>query len=456
MKKNGNLVDYIFWILFIIYTNPGGILEAIFKEDRGDGGINIVDFVFVLMFVCYMFIFYQKDLLKDILYSKTLLFIIYYVLYLYIVFGFLVPAFKETPNSSFITVFVKSRTTIFNLFLFVMIYSFFFRSYFIFIKIFMYSSVIVMVLFLISILTGVDILPIEKMNRGFIRIDRIFLIEYGLMPILIPMGIVVFIFKVEINIKRLILFAFGLMFIVWLISLTRRHIFGTIVYLFIALLFYNYYQHKALISISRMISISIYTLFIGVFLYLAFPEYINAGIKTFEETLYVMINGETKTGVVDQRLGFNKKFIVDKFIENPIFGTGFDNRWRTAAGGQEGYEAADYPFLSALAMSGISGIIFFLPIYILLIKALFRDIRFFRNTSLGYNSIEFFFIMTFIIFFSFDLIQYMNWFRPVSEQANYEMYVYLAMYFASRKLYYSSIRRNSLKIYSPLLKFKHE
>ena len=46
LKSNyTKVVDYLFWIVLIIFTNPGSILKAL-GEDRGDGGINVVDFLF--------------------------------------------------------------------------------------------------------------------------------------------------------------------------------------------------------------------------------------------------------------------------------------------------------------------------------------------------------------------------------------------------------------------------
>ena len=59
MKKCGRyteLVDYIFWIVFILFNNPGGILKA-FGENSGDGGINVTDILYVLLLVSFLLIF---------------------------------------------------------------------------------------------------------------------------------------------------------------------------------------------------------------------------------------------------------------------------------------------------------------------------------------------------------------------------------------------------------------
>ena len=54
--KHRKLVDYVFWITFIVFTNPGGILEAL-GEDSGSGGVNVTDFLFVILVACYFVTF---------------------------------------------------------------------------------------------------------------------------------------------------------------------------------------------------------------------------------------------------------------------------------------------------------------------------------------------------------------------------------------------------------------
>lgn len=436
IKSNYNeLVDYLFWIVFLIFTNPGGILAAL-GEDRGDGGINITDYLFVVLMGLYATVFYKKDLGINIKFNKTVKYMIIFLLYYFLVFGLFVPIFKETDFSKYSFILIKSRQTIYSVSLFIMIYTFYIRSSTIFFKLLIYSSIIIITLFLITLITGIEILPIAKANRGFVNLDRIFLETYGLMPILIPMGVIMIAFKINIKWKKIIIIGFGLMFLTWLLSLTRRHIFGTLIYFFLALVIFNYFQHKALFPIGKMINVLFYFIIIGFFIYLVFPKYIAAGIETVEQTVYVIQHGETTTGRKDERLGFSRKFLINLIEENPLFGTGFDNRWRTGEGDREGYETSDYPLISAFAMKGIFGVLVFLPVYIILFKSLRFDIKFFRQNKVNYNSFEFFIFMVFILYFIYDLIQYMNWFKPVSRSTDHNWYIYLALYMASRHLYY--------------------
>ena len=433
-------VDFVFWIVFILFTNPGGVLEAL-GEDSGSGGINITDLLFVVLFICYVFIFQKKDLKKNKTYNIILKLIIVTALYHFIVYNLFVPIFKGTLSVSNVFVLIKSRHEAYSVALFIMVYRFFIRSHVIFFKSLLYSSIIILILFLISIPLGIEILPVLSMTRGFVDVDRIFLINYGLMPLLIPMGIVVIAFKLKLKWRQLILIGFVLMFLAWLVSLTRRHIFGTLVYLFIAIIFSNYFLNKTLIPFNKVFTVFFYSVLTTFFVYITFPKYIDAGVKTVEETVYVIKYGETSTGKKDVRLGLGKDFMQKKIKENYLWGTGFDNRWRTGAGDREGWEAGDYPFLSAIAMKGIIGLLIFLPIYLLLIKTIFYDVKFIKKYKVDFHNVEFFMIVLFILFFTFNLIQYMNLFKPISRMKDYDWYMYLAMYLGSRYLFYNSAER---------------
>jgi len=444
MKIKSNytsLVDYLFWISFLVYTNPGGILMAL-GEDRGDGGINVTDFLFFAMVGFYGLIYYKNDRGHNESFKKIVKYLVLFLIYYFIVFGLFVPVFNETHSVKYSFILIKSRQTIYSVFFFIMIYSFMIRSRAVFFRLFLYSSVIIIALFLFTLVTGIEILPLAKANRGFVNIDRIFLEDYGIMPFLIPMGVIVISFKLNIKYKRLIILGFGLMFLTWLLSLTRRHVFGTIIYFFLALLIFNYLERKALLPIGKIVNILFYSLILGFFINIVFPKYVSAGLKTIEQTVYVIEHGETTTGRKDERLGFSRNFLIDLIEKNPMFGTGFDNRWRTGAGDAEGYETSDYPFISAIAMQGVFGILVFLPVYVVLLRCLLFDYRFLRTNKISSNSIDFFFLMSFILFFSYDLLQYMNWFKPVSRSTDHNWYIYLAMYLSARQLFYSNLQKN--------------
>jgi len=262
--------------------------------------------------------------------------------------------------------------------------------------------------------------------------------NYGLLPILIPMGIVVLIFKFEIKYRKLIVIGFALMFLTWLLSIFRRHLFGTVIYLFIAMFFNNYIYKKALFSLRRLMSIAIYTVILIFIIQLTFPKYIQAAIDATNETIYVIQYGKTSLGKEDVRLGGGKEFLQNLIKENYIFGTGFDNRWRSKEGDRAGYEASDYPFLGSIAMYGIVGLLLFLPIYIVIIKALIFDIRYLRKHQYNNRSFEAFVLILFLVYFIYDIMKYMNWFLPLSVINDPKWYLFLAMYLAARNIFYKN------------------
>lgn len=430
-------IDYIFWTVFILYSNPGGIFEAI-GISTSSGSINISDFFFFMLLGLFMLI-PSREIKKDKSFYLIIKALIFFGIYYFFVFGYFVPLLKGNEGHTFFFFLKKTRTTVYSFLFFIIVYHFFLRSGELFYKNHLLISIFVLILFITTIITGIELLPIDRGRRSFTDSDRLFLVSYGFMHILIPIGgVVIVFFKKNFKWKKIMLLAFILMFISWVLSITRRHIFGTFIYIFIAVMLYNYIDHKVLFSLKKLFKIFIYAIVIGVLISFTFPKYLEAGANAIEETFEVIQHGETSSGSKDARLGFGKDFMQNLIKKNKYFGTGFDNRWRTKEGDEQGYEASDYPFLGAIAMTGIFGLLSFLPVYIILINCLIKDLRFLRNNEIDYFSFEFFSLILFIVYFLYDLLQYMNWFSGVSLAGRSVWYIYLAMYLSSRQLFYSS------------------
>lgn len=434
-SKYSETVDYVFWIAFIIFTNPGGILAAM-GENSADGGINITDLIYVVLVGCFLLVFRKNKISNDKSYRSIAKYLVIFLVYYFLVFSFILPKLKGIHSYSLFFILIKIRHSFIHISLFFIVYEFFLRSYPIFFKLLLYSSVIVISLFFISVFTGIDILPIYRWERRFIEIKRLVLTSYGLMPILIAMGIVVFVFKFKIKYRKMFMIGFALMYTTWLLSLFRRHIFGTFIVIFVALMLFNYIQKKALVPVKKVFSIIFYFLILVLIMQFTFPEYVEGGLAAGKETIHVVKYGKTSLGKEDVRLGAGKDFLQNIIAENYVFGTGFDNRWRTLDGNKAGYEASDYPFLGAIAMYGVFGLLFFFPIYIVLFRALRFDIRFLRRYKYDLNSFEAFMLILFIVHFIYDLMKYMNWFLPLSVIMNPNWYIFLAMYLATRKIFY--------------------
>ena len=434
--KYRKTVDYVFWITFIIFTNPGGILEAL-GEDSGSGGVNATDFLFVILVGCFLVTFKKTDKENDKTYIKLKKYLFIFIAYFSIVYGFFVPIFRDSQEYTPVFFIIKNRMAFMNITLFVLIYKFYQRSYPIFYKVFIYSSIIIIPLFIISVVTSLDILPVLDVRRNFTILKRKFMVDYGLMPLLIPMGVIILVFKFSVKYRMHIIAGFVLLFLSYVLSITRRYIFGTFIILILGLILNSYILRKPLFSVKGILRAILISGVISYGIFLSFPKYFDAGVLAFNETVNVFRYGKTTTGKKDERLGFNRTFIVDLIEKHPYFGTGFDNRWRTGEGDRQGYEAADYPLLAAIAMTGIFGLLFFLPIYIVLVRALYYDIKFLRKNKYNYQSFEQYILISFILFFIYDLMKYIDWFYGVAKSSDNVWYFMLAFYLASRSVFYS-------------------
>ena len=446
LKNKYPVIDYLFWITFFLFTNPGGILEALGEDTSKAGTIDARDFLFLVIFGLFFIITYVTTI-RDINYNKATGYLAVFGIYYFFVFGFIIPELKETPGYSLFLFIKKSRKTLYSLLMFAIVYRFFIRSYIVFFRIYLLSSFVILTLFIVGFITGFEILPVERFNRGFVNIDRIFMVSEGFLPLLIPMGAAAIVFKSDFRWRNVVLINFALMFIVYLLSITRRDIIGTVIYFFIGMILFNYFQHKPIIPIKKIISVGFLFILFGFFISFAFPKYADAGVKGVKEAVHIVQYGETSTGKADVRLGLGKEFMQNLIIDNLYFGTGFDNRWR-GTGDKQGYETSDYPFLSAIAMTGIVGILIFLPIYILLVRNILYDIRFIRNNKVDFRSFHFFIFVYLIIYFIYDLLQYMNWFLPVSLSRSIKWYSFFAMYLATRYIFYANWKNKEEKLIS--------
>ena len=260
--------------------------------------------------------------------------------------------------------------------------------------------------------------------------------SYGLMPLLIPLGVVAVVFNIKTGYKKSILIGFVFMSLALLVSITRRDIIGILIYFFLAILLYAFISSNLKIFFTKALKSFVVLVLIIICTFFVFPKVIEATRIGIVETINIVEHSKESNGSKDERLRL-RPFIVSQFVNHPIMGTGFDNRWRTSEGDKLGFEASDYPFLAALAMFGIVGNVFFLPVYILLLLFLKNDLKFLRdNYNINY-SLLYLLLVTFILYFIYDFLQYPNYFLPVSNAYQYTWYSSLAFYLAIRNRFYS-------------------
>jgi len=171
-----------------------------------------------------------------------------------------------------------------------------------------------------------------------------------------------------------------------------------------------------------------------------FHDYVDSSINAVADVISIFKTGKNIAGWSEKRVFLlGNQFIMNIFYDNKLFGTGFDNLWRTKEGDDLGYEATDYPFQSALAMSGLFGVLLFSPIYYYLIKMLFKDIRTLKQYSYNKNELSNNLHISLIVWFIYQLIQYVNWFSPISMTSQYQWFVELALFISVRQSQYVKI-----------------
>ena len=437
-KLSNIFIDKIFWFVLILFTNPGGIQQTLDIYNIF-GRTNLNDFLFVIMLACYLLTKSHTLSTKESKKLKTR--IIVFAIYYFLIFGYITPSLED-DNVNNLFNFIKMRFALYNLSMFFFTYTFWKRSYLKFFKFFTVSSIIILIIFLQSLITNFEILTTTAASRGFIDLNRIMLLSYGLMPFFTALGVVYIIFKYRGRFSFHILLGFILMNTAWLVSLTRRHILGLIFTLIIGLLIFVYINRTNILKpVGRFNRIIFFILFLLIIVGVSFPKYLNSAYTLIESSISVIKTGENISGKEDERLAFfGRKKMVEEFNRHPFLGTGFANIWRTSEGDKEGYEASDYPFQATLAKNGLLGLLFYLPVYLVLIGTLKNDLIFCKKNKHLLGSFEAALLLSFIIYFIFNLIQYMNWFGPVSNSgraANF--YILLAAYFASREIFYNKI-----------------
>jgi len=439
IKPKKNIVDYIFWFTLILFTNPGGIQDAL-NISETSSGVNFNDVLFVVLTICFSYVILKKQA-GNPFFTKIGISIFFFVIYYFFIFGYYTPQL----NNSFVDIkfnFIKLRFAFYSFALFFYIFAFWQRSWQVFVQLFIPSSIFILILFLQSFITGYESLPKLVEDRIFVVVERNLLLEYGLMPLLTQIGAALLIFNFKIKYRTMIIVGFVLINIAWLVSLTRRHILELFITLLITAFLFNYvggmqwgkkFIKVALRSIIGLAGIILVSYFI-------YPNYFDAGIDAIESSIHVIRYSEDITGQRDERLNFfGRAKMVEEFEKSPLLGTGFDNIWRISDGQAMGYEASDYPFQAALAMAGVIGCLMFLPVYLILIKYLYSDIKFLRQNKISLNSLHDLFFMSYIVFFIFSLMQYMNWFYPVSNAGKPILFIIFGFYFAARKLFYQEV-----------------
>jgi hypothetical protein len=234
--------DYVFWIVIVLLFDPTGHLAVYFGKEAL-GGFYFRDFLFVLAFTPFLTsrvdrrgIFSFKPFM--VLFGVQILFLLYHVF----VFGY----WQPEKGWSYVLryVLVRERMTVFGFLLILPVFMMARRNLAIFVNVLVTTSVIVYLIYFITVTTDVELLPLWQAERyRGTGILRYLMFSSGLSDMLIPLSVFVFARRIDFRYKNLLFIGTVLMLLAVLLSLTKSS-YINVAGLFVASLFlyYRFYR----------------------------------------------------------------------------------------------------------------------------------------------------------------------------------------------------------------------
>jgi hypothetical protein len=203
----------------------------------------------------------------------------------------------------------------------------------------------------------------------------------------------------------------------------RRELLGIIIYLFINLFAFNYFQNKSIFyAFFKLFNLRI-LLLIAVFvisLWFIIPTHVASTFLAIYDALHILVYGETLLGIEETRIGFTgTKDIITAIKLNPFFGTGFHPDWYDGHSTTMEWKGSDFIFLSTIGMYGFVGLILFIRFYIFAIKYIIRLLKLIKNYFYPTRTVDTRLIYAVVVSLAAsseiirNLLEYPNWFLPI-------------------------------------------
>ncbi len=313
--------QHLFWISFIFYFDPGGFFSG-FSEGSIIWRIKYYDVFFLLMMASWML----SDLWKNKIsfeknrFSFFTLGITLCSLYFLVVFGYIIPNIYGYED--FLLFLQKNRQYFYCLPVMIAVYQFTYFRFDAFIKPFLIISICSLLAFFITLLTGIELLPVIKWSR-FTDNDRIALWSYGLTNWLLPMGFIVLFLKssIEGTTRKVLLIGMALMLVTIILTLTRRE-FMRVFFMLISIPIITSLTGRGSLA-GGYRNVAFWGLIPTLLLFLFFPQYFGFASNLVSETL-TMFFSESSSNMDYRVSGEGDLTYVKQIIsEHPFFGIGF-------------------------------------------------------------------------------------------------------------------------------------
>lgn len=422
MKKGFDIVSIIFWIAIVFYLDPGGFVAALSENDI-DATRTIV-FKFGLLAISYILLIFkynsrENSMIKsDFINWYTYIMFIWLLYYLFWFYGLNNPTYPGP-----LKLIMRNQRMIGQILLVYPIAYFASINLANFIKITTWTTIIIMIMYLLTVFLNIPLVELVIFQRGFeYDLTRYFMMGFGIMHLSLPIAIALLMMKFKG--EKLIVIAGVMIVILIVIMINRRDMVGIIELIIIMAFFVNHiHGKKPLQFIWRFINMKsiLYTILLLIVIGLVFPNLYLVAMDVFENSYRTIILGEASGGrAEDVRMSLTAQYgIVNAIEENLFFGTGNDPSWSSGDGGVKGFEGSDYVFLASFGMYGLIGLLIFIPFYIITVMLIIRFIKLLKsNRDMIYRNKNIFIYPVIIGLatsaeFIKNIIEYPNWFYPI-------------------------------------------
>lgn len=312
------------------------------------------------------------------------------MLYFILVYGFIIP--QINGRADFISFLIKSRLYFMAFFLIRPVSFFVKYGMEVHFKIIIYSASICLTLYFISLISGLNLIPIAKMDRYVNSgIMRITLWSYGLFDWVLNLAFIVYLFKIKVKNKKLLFYSGLLMVLAIALTLTRRELLDRVFSLLIIFILVNYLlgSHRKMQIIKLLFPLAIV---IGL-MNIAFPKYIGYVNNEYKSIESLTATGRDRAGNEDYRFAGTGDVVYMKELirDNLFFGIGFTkysledlSNFRDQNNPLAGlYAGGELPYLGSIGKMGIFGLLMFLPAYILILNMSLKLYRIIKNNGIN-------------------------------------------------------------------------
>ena len=358
-----------FWIFLFLYLNPGGVSQK-YLGKAALGGIYFKDIFFLLMIFCFVF---AGARIGRLLRNRDVKIIFYFMIFWSLYSIFIHYSIVPGHSMEFVlrNAIIKERHVLIYSPLLILPFCYFISKdmYGLF-RMIVWSSFILFVAFIVSLLSGYEIIVIREMQRW----AGSEVIRYGIggeafLMFSVPLAIVFIITKIPYRFKSVLyITAFGAALIT-ILSLTRQNIL-TLFFWGAVPIFLIYYLRRKGFLMANFRYFTILSIFVLI-LFVISPNYISNIARGMQDVILTIRGQETTENVRESRFTRDIPNMLVVISQKPFFGTGgktlqmTEDEFDVLPGS---IDVTDVPLLGHLMLFGFIGIAIYSFFYYLIIK----------------------------------------------------------------------------------------